>query len=141
MFAFAEGRSPAKVARAAIAPLLIAAATTCQAGCAADNNAYYATTPVVAAYSRQAAADVQVEGDGLPSQPAPPARITQMPDDPSQPYSRNYGGPNPAAIEPAPAEPAGHVREQAQAQTPAAIPADLPPTFRRQLAQAGYVVD
>jgi hypothetical protein len=66
-----------------------------------------------------------------------------MPDDPSQPYSRNYGGPNPAAVESAPAEPAGQVRAQAQAQPqiPPTIPADLPPAFRRQLAQAGYVVD
>jgi hypothetical protein len=66
-----------------------------------------------------------------------------MPDDPSEPYSRNYGGFNPASVEPPPAV------EHKSADTGAAwavsskpaIPADLPPAFRRQLAQAGYVVE
>ncbi len=34
---------------------------------------------------------VEVEDDGVPVQAAPDARIRQAPDDPSQPWSRNYG--------------------------------------------------
>ena len=142
MCAFVPGRSPARVARAAIVPLLFAAAVG-EAGCASNNSTYYATAPAVAAYSRQVAAGVQVEADGLPSQAAPSARIRQMPDDPSEPYSPNYGGFNPASVEhPAVGE---HKTADAAANwttsSRPAIPADLPPNFRRQLAQAGYVVD
>lgn len=136
MCAFAAGRSPARVARAAIAPLLFAAVALGEGGCAADNKAYYATAPAVAAYSQQVAA-VQVEGDGLPSQPAPSARVRQMPDDPSEPFSPNYGGPNPAAVVPKPAA----TTDAKAAVSQSAIPADLSPAFRKQLAQAGYVVD
>ncbi len=35
------------------------------------------------------------EAAGLPVQVAPPTRIRQLPDDPSEPFSRNYG-PRPA---------------------------------------------
>ncbi|HVZ04612.1 adhesin [Hyphomicrobium sp.] len=137
MYAFAAGRSPAEVARAAIVPLLFAVAALGQGGCAADNGAQYATAPAVAAYSQQVAAAVQVESDGLPSQPAPSARIRQMPDDPSEPFSRNYGGPNPASVT---AKPDATAEAKMTAPQPA-IPADLPPAFRRQLAQAGYVIE
>jgi hypothetical protein len=136
MCAFAAGRSPAGVARAAIVPLLFAVAALGEAGCAADQNTYYANAPAVAAYSRQVASSVQIEDDGLPSQAPPLARIRQMPDDPTQPYSRNYGGPNPAVIEHASPERAGNAPQQHRV-----IPADLPPAFRRQLAQAGYVIE
>jgi hypothetical protein len=135
MFALSSGFRPAKVVRALAAPFVVASLAALQAGCAADSNAY-ATTPVVAAYVAQIP---ETEDDGLPSQDAPPARIRQMPDDPSQPYSRNYGGPNPAAAADAP-EKAPADRADAQA-VPPAIPADLPPAFRRQLAQAGYATE
>lgn len=36
-------------------------------------------------------AEVELEDDGLPSQAAPAAGIRQMPDDPSAPWSPNYG--------------------------------------------------
>ena len=38
---------------------------------------------------------VYAEVDGLPAQAAPPAWLRQMPDDPSEPYSPNYGAPVP----------------------------------------------
>jgi hypothetical protein len=41
-------------------------------------------------------ARVEIEDDGLPAQIAPSAAIRNDPDDPSQPFSRNYGLP-PAA--------------------------------------------
>jgi hypothetical protein len=78
-----------------------------------------------------------MEDDGLPSQAPPSANIRQLPDDPSEPYSRNYGGPNPAAIERKPVDKSA----AAPLPTQAAIPADLPPAFRRQLAMAGYATE
>lgn len=33
----------------------------------------------------------ETEADGLPAQVAPPVRIRLQPDDPSEPFSRNYG--------------------------------------------------
>lgn len=137
MCALAASRSPARVARAAIVPLLVAAAAFCGAGCATDNrySGYNAGAPAPVAYARQAG--VQMEDDGLPSQAPPSANIHRLPDDPSEPYSRNYGGPNPAASETK--EPS-----QATARPPLnrpAIPADLPPVFRRQLAMAGYATE
>lgn len=137
MFAFARGRSPATVARAAIVPLLFVAASLGEAGCASDHNAQYANAPAVAAYSQQVASQVQVEHDGLPSQTAPPAHIRQMPDDPSEPFSRNYGGPNPAAVEP---KEMSNGASKTAALKPE-IPPDLPPAFRTKLAQAGYTVE
>lgn len=38
-----------------------------------------------------------MEDDGLPVQVAPASAIRQQPDDPSEPFSRNYG-PKPAAL-------------------------------------------
>jgi hypothetical protein len=126
MVAFAPGSSPAKVVLASLADV----AASCLSGCAADSSANYANAPTVAAYVARAPG-VEVEDDGLPSQTPPTPRIRQMPDDPTQPYSRNYGGPNPSAIGPAPAE--GAHRD---AVAKPIIPADLPPAFRRQLAAA-----
>jgi len=137
MCAFAAGRSPARVARAAIVPLLVAAAALVEAGCATDNSAYSAGAPVAVAYARPASAGVEIEDDGLPSQAPPAAGIRQMPDDPSEPYSRNYGGTNPAAIDNKPIDKSVSTPVPARA----AIPSDLPPAFRRQLAMAGYVTE
>jgi hypothetical protein len=137
MCAFAASRSPARVARAAIVPLLVAAAALGEAGCATDNNTYNAGAPATVAYARPVSGGVEIEDDGLPSQAPPAANIRQMPDDPSEPYSRNYGGPNPAAIDNKPIDKAVSAPLPARA----AIPADLPPAFRRQLAMAGYVTE
>jgi hypothetical protein len=137
MCAFTRGRSPAGVARAAIVPLLFAAASLGEAGCASSQNPSYANAPAVAAYSRQVASQVHIEDDGLPSQVAPVAHIRQMPDDPSEPFSRNYGGPNPAAVEP---KEISDGASKTAALKPE-IPPDLPPAFRTKLAQAGYVVE
>ena len=137
MCAFARGRSLAAVPRAAIVPLLFAAASLGEAGCASNNTAQYANAPAVAAYSQQAASQVQVEHDGLPSQAPPSTHIRQMPDDPSEPFSRNYGGPNPAAVAP---EETSDGASKIAALKPE-IPSDLPPAFRTKLAQAGYTVE
>lgn len=64
------------------------------AGCAETRSSYYAD------YSRMAppqqvvqAEKVELEEDGLPAQIPPPLRAgkPEVPDDPSQPYSPNYG--------------------------------------------------
>jgi hypothetical protein len=126
MFAFLFGNAPAK----AVCAPLAAAAAVCLAGCAAVGNANYADAPAVAAYVARAPG-VEVEDDGLPSQTPPSTRIRQMPDDPTEPYSRNYGGPNPSPVG---TEPTGNAHREAVANP--IIPADLPPAFRRQLAAA-----
>ncbi|MBA2127113.1 adhesin [Hyphomicrobium methylovorum] len=138
MCAYGAGRSPANVIRTAIAPLLVIAAGMAGSGCATNNAPHYATAPAVAGYTKQAAVDVQVEDDGLPVQAAPLSHIREMPDDPSEPFSRNYGGSNPAANV-RPPHPAS--ADNAAPRTMAAIPDDLPPVFRQQLAQAGYDVE
>ena len=102
MFALVSGIAPAKIVRAASAPFLITALAICQAGCASDNNVYYSKEPAVAAYVAKAPT-ADVEADGLPTQPPRLLRIRQMPDVPSEPYSRNYGGPNPSASDAVPA--------------------------------------
>ena len=137
MFAFLPCEWPVRLVQAMIGTLLAAVTAICQAGCASGGNTYatYANSPAVASY---VAADpaVQVEDDGLPSQAAPSLRIRQMPDDPSEPYSRNYGGQNPGASTPERATPGA----KAAALRPE-IPADLPPDFRRQLAAAIATAD
>jgi hypothetical protein len=40
----------------------------------------------------------EIEDDGLPSQVSPRAGIRQAPDDPSEPFSRNYGPRPPARL-------------------------------------------
>lgn len=96
------------------------------AGCASDSYSSPAqsTAPKVVA---------EVEADGLPAQTPPPSRVRLAPDDPSEPFSRNYGGVNPSAV-PALTE---HDSGQAplHAEQPQ-IPADLPMDFRRKLVQA-----
>jgi len=39
----------------------------------------------------QAAGRVELEGDGLPAQAAPPSGLSRVADDPREPFSRNYG--------------------------------------------------
>src|SRR5437879_1484388 len=40
----------------------------------------------------------EIEDDGLPAQVAPPAAMRREPDDPSEPFSRNYGPRPPARL-------------------------------------------
>ncbi len=99
-------------------------------GCASGNGTYSANS--APAYVAQGPS-VPMESDGLPVQAAPAAQIRQMPDDPSQPYSRNYGGTNPASK--VPSQPTVKAANDVAPLRPA-IPDDLPPSFRRQLVAA-----
>ncbi len=62
--------------------------------------------PPPAAAAAVAATDVELEDDGLPPQAPPPAGIRRMPDDPSAPWSRNYGRAAIGAADAGGAEPA-----------------------------------
>ena len=64
----------------------------------------------------------EIEADGLPSQAPPLRRKDPLPDDPSQPFSPNYG---PPPLETAEALPRDRY-----------VPSDLPPDFRRRLLAA-----
>src|SRR4029079_6538216 len=68
---------------------------------------------------------------GLPAQAAPLLRIRQLPDDPLEPYSPNYGGANPASRRSVPST----LSQQAATARPK-LPDDLPLDFMRQLAEA-----
>ncbi len=137
MFALSAGDEPGSFARAKVARVAAFAAFLGLAGCASDPNARSAET-----MSPQVVADAtEMEDDGLPAQTAPPARVRAAPDDPSEPYSRNYGGPNPSAIrkEDKPEEryePVPAAAQAARVPLPASLPDDLPADFRRKLVHA-----
>ncbi len=105
----------------------VAVATIIALGGCAQSTQY----PPANAQVAQAAIDV--EDDGLPAQTPPSKSIRNQTDDPSQPYSPNYGGVNPsaAAINEPDEQPADHATDPSPK-----IPVDLPPAFRRQLVTA-----
>jgi hypothetical protein len=56
-------------------------------GCASSNQPTYVQSPP----PEQAGQEVIMEEDGRPAQIAPSHRIREQPDDPSEPFSPNYG--------------------------------------------------
>lgn len=89
MCAFSSGTSPVVVVTAVAALAL--------AGCSSSgSNSYTAENAAVAPPRAVAQAVTETEADGLPSQTPPVRRVNEVPDDPNEPYSRNYGGPNPS---------------------------------------------
>ena len=139
MFAFHPGVKPALSVRALGLGSAALAALLALSGCASDPNSSTAQNAGVAPQTVAQAADV--EADGLPAQTPPPARVRLAPDDPNEPFSRNYGGINPSAVtapqqsEPEAAEPPPAHAPPALAAQPV-LPADLPADFRRKLVQA-----
>lgn len=93
-------------------------------------------SPRVAGYI-DSRAQREIEDDGLPAQAAPRLRARPEPDDPSQPFSPNYG-----RVMPARSASAGTMGNPSNAGSlpardgMASIPEDLPPAFRRLLADA-----
>ena len=71
-----------------LAPLGLAIALT---GCATSS-----AEPTPASQALAQADRARMEDDGLPMQVAPAAGIRQLPDDPREPFSRNYGPQSPA---------------------------------------------
>src|SRR5689334_11905830 len=101
MFAYLTGRGRSKTLATTASTTLALCAALCAGGCAADSSSYYANSAAVAGYVAQVDR-VEIEDDGLPAQAAPSLRIRQLPDDPFEPYSSNYGGANPASRRPVP---------------------------------------
>ncbi len=130
MSAFSIRRRAVKTARVGFALFIAGAAALC-AGCA-NTNTYYSATVAPAAYVAQGPS-VPTEIDGLPVQAAPSSTIRQLPDDPTQPFSPNYGGANPAST--IPRQPTVKASNDI-APVRASIPDDLPPRFRKQLVAA-----
>ena len=91
-------------------------------GCAARSE--YSAANVGAAERHQVAVAgprEEIEDDGLPAQRPPLLQRRRLPDDPSEPFSPNYGNAPP---------------RQAETNRPSTIPDDLPPAFRRKLVVA-----
>lgn len=129
MFAYKAGRGPANNYRAFAARAAAAALIAALGGCASDQ--YQSAAGYAPAEPRVAQVVVDVEADGIPAQTPPPFGARQLPDDPTEPYSRNYGGANPSAMGPPGAKAAVQHHENSPR-----IPDDLPPAFRQKLVTA-----
>lgn len=129
MFAFKAGSLPAHHYRAFAARAAAAALMAALGGCASDQ--YQTSAGYAPAEPRVAQAVVDVEDDGLPAQTPPQVSARQSADDPSEPFSRNYGGVNPSAM----AVPGARAPVRQHAPQPD-IPDDLPPAFRQKLVTA-----
>lgn len=119
-------------ARALVLGVVVLGTAVLVAGCASKQASHHS------GYSQMGAQRVAVvpprvemEDDGLPSQTPPPRRASALPDDPREPWSRNYGGPAPAA---APASAATAMSPPAVRAVAPAQP--LPPARRVRLSQA-----
>ncbi len=126
MFAFQAGAKPVLTSCALAALLGLAGCSSAQTNSYTSDNVAVAKPQAVAQ-----AAVVEVEDDGLPAQTPPSGRIRQLPDDPNEPFSRNYGGVNPSSSVSDESTPSGRIPDAAPA-----VPHDLPPDFRRKLVTA-----
>lgn len=126
----------AAVPRAWSKPVVAFALAGLLAGCSARSEyGPIANVGMTAEAQRIAAAPVreEMEDDGLPAQRPPLMRSAPLPDNPNEPFSRNYGGPaSPRPATPRPETP----RQAAYRPERPAIPDDLPPDFRRRLIVA-----
>lgn len=86
-------RDPARVAL--IGACLLGAALLI-GGCASSKSPAYAPVGARAAIPAPVPVRIEVEDDGLPAQSPPQRRVSAEPDDPSEPFSRNYGSRKPA---------------------------------------------
>jgi hypothetical protein len=129
MFAFETGSLPVTSPRALFARFAAVAAAFGLAGCSATTSHLATETAIKNVAVAQA---VDVEADGRPAQTAPSPRLRALPDEPAEPFSKNYGGKNPSAEKRF--EPVQQVN--APSQSPPKIPLDLPPAFRKHLMQA-----
>lgn len=128
MCAFEAGPKPVRNYRGLSARAAMAALLAMLGGCASEQHqsaAPYGRANITVAHT------IDVEDDGLPAQSPPNKSARYAPDDPSEPYSRNYGGVNPSATGvPAAAGPAPQQHPVPD------IPDDLPPAFRQKLVTA-----
>ncbi len=105
MFKSHCGPARARALRLSVIASTIGMAALALSGCSSAQQHYAAADAAIAPKIAQATS-VEIEDDGLPSQSPPPVRVRAAPDDPTEPFSRNYGGSNPSAalnaIEPEP---------------------------------------
>ncbi len=129
MCALASGSPPVKTRGAFFTHAAVAVVIASLGGCA--SNPANSTAQNSAANIRVAQTVTDIEDDGLPAQTPPKPRAQQSPDDPTEPFSRNYGGVNPSAsAAPLVEGPVDH-----HAPNPK-VPNDLPPAFRQKLIAA-----
>lgn len=108
-----RGRLAVETARLGVVATIVSALAL--AGCAASQQTkdyqsysgapYPGDPPRRVAIAKPPAAPV-IEGDGLPTQAAPMLRPNREPDDPSEPFSPNYGPPPASVTREAPRPPA-----------------------------------
>ena len=135
-----------RLLRAALRSSAIAALALAVAGCASTKNPSYVKGPPMGQPGKRVAnAPIDVEDDGRPAQVVPGARQPRLPDDPSQPWSPNYGGPANPKTAPTPTlnQPPRPGRRPRTEDTASAGPAPalrdarpLPPIVRRPLTTA-----
>ena len=131
MLASQAGSDLARNYRASIAHAAMIAVFATLGGCAStDNAAHYSAAGAETRVAQVAQIKTEIEADGLPEQTPPLPSIRTAPDDPSEPFSRNYGGVNPSAT-------AAPLTEQKPENNPKhKLPDDLPVDFRRKLVAA-----
>lgn len=128
---------PMRACRAPSRVLVLTAAAAALAGCSQHATQTAAYDPRVAPPPHHVSPDAgrkpDLEDDGREAQIPPMKKAQPEPDDPREPWSRNYGKSPPVqradASNPATAIGLGPVVR-------GPLPADLPPDFRRRLASA-----
>jgi hypothetical protein len=117
---------PSKAARVCVfGPLLLVA------GCASEQKASYVNGPHFLGPGQQMAAaprKVEIEDDGQPVQPPPARPINPAEDDPTQPWSPNYGKGIVGPSSPRPTH-APRLPRQMDASIPAPIPTSVQTPF------------
>ena len=104
MLPLRRGRSPSNYISLA-AYVCLCAPAVMLSGCASDRAPSYVQGPTPHQLAAMQARKVEMEDDGQPVQPPPARPVRAEEDDPSQPWSPNYGG-NKAAQTAPPASPA-----------------------------------
>ena len=96
------GKLPLKLLMSSAARFLVLGLTgAALAGCAATRSPQYAGAPVPRPVTEQQW-KVEIEEDGKPAQAPPARRMRPEEDDPSQPWSPNYGSKSPLPVAPPP---------------------------------------
>lgn len=103
-----------------VKPVLALLVAAMVGGCGARSQ--YPAANVGAPPPQHLAAAQEIEDDGLPVQRPPLVRSVRQPDDPSEPYSRNYGASPAAPVRAAPPTPALPARAAAAKAAPASAP-------------------
>lgn len=91
MSAYSFGRRSKATHSFAARPLVLGAVVVALSGCAANKEPSYVRGPVSQQMAAAEPRKVEMEADGLPVQTPPARRMRPDEDDPTQPWSPNYG--------------------------------------------------